>query len=454
MKKRIYIFMAVLSLLTLIIGCSAAEDEISSVSSDMASSAEASSDELTSQDKSNIVRRLDYMLFNKSLFGNWEGEEKQYELDAENPRYRISKMEKEDGITAVTAEILSKVWIDPYELNESMWGGFIQIWNTNEEDGALVIGRSTVLFKQDGEPFSCRFELTENPGKAFLKSETERLQPELLKGGKPDIAKIEHKVLEQIKGMILSYRYIDSPDEITLYDMNRVNMPLSLYYPEGLSEEDSKTYRMDASFVGLLPNISEVWCYVPLADYSVFESLIKLNMLAFYETDEPLYSTLRVGHTEELLIVDADTDVLDLSGVSTESLRLHSWNLGVRGFAGCERIKRLFISNTKTDIKLINRDSFPALSYLNLYFYSDSGRVRDLSPLTALSDVTIDVCLSYLAANNKTVESLKGVKLRDFVIDSQNGQYPQNEPDTELVDSMDAKRISWGVDIGFQERKE
>jgi hypothetical protein len=159
-----------------------------------------------------------------------------------------------------------------------------------------------------------------------------------------------------------------------------------------------------------------------------------------------------VGQAERLWLDDPDTDMLDMSNINAKALMLSSWSTAVRGFKGCENIERLYFSATRTDMRLVNAKTFPGARYLNLYFYSDTPRVRDFSQLATFQDLKIDLYLDYQACNNPTLESLAGVRLNDLYLNPENGSYPIQDLDQALVESISANRLTMGMEMYFEER--
>jgi hypothetical protein len=169
-----------------------------------------------------------------------------------------------------------------------------------------------------------------------------------------------------------------------------------------------------------------------------------LSQLRMQWPGDELFSTLRVGNTDRLWLDDPDTGNLDMTNVNTGALVLNSWSTAVGGFTGCEDIQKLYVASTRTDMRLVNADTFPGVRYLNLYFYSDTPRVRDFSRLASFQDVKIDLHLDYQACNNQTLESLAGVPLNDVYLNPENGSYPLQDLDASLMDGLLANRVTMG----------
>ncbi|MDL2232747.1 hypothetical protein LJC63_04105 [Ruminococcaceae bacterium OttesenSCG-928-L11] len=399
------------------------------------------------------------MQYNSVLTESWEGAPIILKGPLTAMNLAITNIERTDDGLLVTAELYGNVYIDPVTLEETIEYGPVPIMTEGSQPKpGLAFGKSVVLLRQSAEglePLSCTYEKYPHPGLDYLKAQTEKLEAALSASEKIDITQYDQRLVEYIWQLIFSHRYIENPEDITLYDLENFRDPLdlphsSIYDPDAVDTLDPD-YRLDASLLRLMPNLEEVVCPYGLVDYSVFENMHSLKKLTL-AVDEEVLRTLKVGHTEELVLNDPDVDVLDLSNVDTDILRLVSWTTAVRGFAGCEKIEKLYIMSTRTDMRLVNADTFPDLSYLNLYFYSDTPRVRDFSQLATFDGVKIDLYLDYQACNNQTLESLAGVKLNDVYLTPENGSYPSQDFDRSLADGLNARKISYGMEMYFQER--
>jgi hypothetical protein len=252
--------------------------------------------------------------------------------------------------------------------------------------------------------------------------------------------------------LAFSRRFIESPGELTLYDLENVTQGIELHWGNIDADAEDPDYRLDASMLTLLPNVDSVWCVFRLEDYGVFESMNRLKEIRLQWPGDELFSTLRVGKAERLWLDDPDTNMLDMANVNAEALMLNSWSTAVRGFTGCGNIERLYFSATRTDMRLVNAEAFPGARYLNLYFYSDMPRVRDFSGLATFQDAKIDLYLDYQACNNQTLESLAGVRLNDVYLNPGNGTYPLQDLDMALVEGLLTNRLTMGGEMYFTER--
>ena len=135
---------------------------------------------------------------------------------------------------------------------------------------------------------------------------------------------------------------------------------------------------MDGSPLRSCPNLIQVYCAIPLKDYSVFEEMDKLEWLEFngQATMNGFdFFTLQVGRTETLSVREFGRDMaVDLSGVNARWLELQSWSSGVTAFSGCQDLEGLTLLSTTTDTTLLTREAFPGLLAMDLEFGGDRAR--------------------------------------------------------------------------------
>lgn len=404
------------------------------------------------------AQRMYEMMLETTLFSNWEGTPV---LPVEPPMSQhliIKEILKSDGAVTVTAELYGNVHIDPVTLAETIGYGYVWIVPEGEPNSPqLAFGKSVVRFEESGEtltPISCDYERYPHPGLDYLKAQTDKLRPVLEKSEKIDISQYDKLLVDYIWRRLFSHRFIEKPEDITLYDLENLRDPIELpfgsIYDSDYQDPYSPDYSMDASLLRLTPNVESVYAPYRLTDYGVFENMRGLKKLTLQYADE-MFSTLKVGHTDELMLYDPK-GVLDLSNIDTEILRLYSWSTAVQGFKGCDKIEKLYIMSTRTDMRLVNAEAFPNVSYLNLYFYSDTPRVRDLSQFATFGGAKIDLYLDYQACNNQTIRSLQDVKLNDLYLNPENGSYPLQDIDRSFIEGLDAQNITFGMEMYFQER--
>ena len=320
----------------------------------------------------------------------------------------------------------------------------------------VPLGKATVELREaaDGPLYlSCDYEPYDAPGFTYLRARTQELEAELSASQKPDLSQYDQRLVEYIRRIVLSQRYIQSAADITLWDLENLCTQLSLDY-NTLGDEDGvvpEDYRMDGELLRLMPNLRSVECRFILEDYSVFEGMEKLEYLSLdLETFDdaqpaPDISTLRVGHTGKLALENFRQDIaVDLTGSNVDTLLVDSWVAAVTEFKGCENLTSLEFYNTRSDTRIVNAGSFPSLRTLQMNFFSDYARFRDFSQLATFGeDVEISLALSYQAANNKTVETLAGVRLDHLTLDPEGGTYPLGEPDPALVEKIDVQDVIW-----------
>lgn len=371
--------------------------------------------------------------------------------------FRVEQTVQDGGFTDVTLELYGTVYLDPETWEESIDYGPVAIAAEDTPQAPfLAFGKAVVRFREEsGEkvPLSCSYEAYDSPGMEYLKGRTAQLASVLEASPRLDCTKYDEKLLDYVWKRLLSSRYIESPEEITLYDLEAFQGTLELYsYDMGIDPAENPQASLDASLLALMPNLEAAVITCRLKDYSVFEGMQKLERLDLYGLDDTGMATLRIGHTDDLKLSDPELSILDLAHIGTDTLHLYSWSTAVGGFANCDRIENLYIMSTRTDMRLVNATAFPNVRYLNLYFYSDTPRVRDFSQLSTFQDSVIDLYLDYQACNNETIKSLAGVRINDLILDPQSGAYPLDEPETALVNQLTANLISWEADMDFQER--
>jgi hypothetical protein len=432
-----------------------------SESESVATPVESAMDDIPQEVKDNCEDALTVMLQKTTLMNTWEGTPSPSTDHFNAPSFTLTDIDRTGDGFSVTAELYDYIFIDPETFEESIAFGMVQIRPDSEAyPKGLAYGKSVVrLTKTGGElsPVSCVYEPYAHPGLEYLKAQTEKLAPELSASEKIDPTQYDPLLVDFLWRTLLAHRYIETPGDITLYDLENLRDTLDMrHYPykgddynQDPSNPDS---RIDASLLRLTPNLEAVIFPCLLEDYSVFENMHDLTMLRLVWPGEELFSTLRVGHVDSLEIDDPD-GILDITHANADTLFIHSWSTAVRGFVGCENLKTLRMNSTRTDMRLVSADTFPGLTYLNLYFYSDTPRVRDFSGLASFGDdVKIDLYLDYQACNNPTLESLREVTLRDFILNPHNGSHPLPDIDRALVDSIVSQRTLWGMALDFEGR--
>lgn len=452
MKKAFFIIFLMLALI--LTACS--ENEIStdlpentppdeSISQPEASNREALP--LTDENTSRYNKALWQLEQSGALLTTWEGEPNSESFSY--AYYEIVGIEREEDHTFVAVKLYGHVFINPVTMEESLEndGYNMQVL----KNGDHAIGESEVIFYEgEGSPkaISCTHTRYENPATAILKANTEAVKAELDASQKvvDVVENYDPYLLQALYRETLSNRWIESPEELTLYDLKKMNSLIINWesmgsYPDEM--EDGTHYKMDAGLLRLTPNLQTLEIWPVLKDYSVFENMndlldLTIYLDAWYDPDgslTPDISNLKIGKVANLVLANFTSDiVVDLTESDVRNLEVQSWVAGVKEFKGCENISKLRILNTRTDTSLINAENFLNAEYITLDFYSDYPRFRDLANLSTFADdVHIDIKLDYQAANNKTVESLEGVRINYLTLDPANGPYVLSEPSYELI---------------------
>ena len=355
----------------------------------------------------------------------------------------------------VTAELYGPLFLDPDTMTDTTGDNPRAVVIRAEGDHApfLAFGTARVELRQTGDglaPLSCYFEGYDGqPGLTYLKERTRELEAELSASSKIDPSQYDPLVVDYVWRQILASRYLESPADITLWDMEQcvTNAVLSQHTLAGDSALPAN-YVVDSEIFRLAAGLKRFTSYICLDDYGVFEDMDQLQSLFFYCGGPPDYtpdfSSLKTGSATHLAIKNFQKDFsLDLTGSQVENLELHSYVAGVTGFAGCETVESLSIQDTRTDMALINAEAFPSLTWLDFNIYSDTPRFRDFSQLATFGeDVEISLSLSYQACNDDTLRTLAGVRLDSLYLDPYNGPYPLGDPDPEVLARINAEELT------------
>lgn len=447
--KRLLITLLVAALL--LAGCTTEApvlpdpEQTSSSTADPASPAPT----LTDAQRDRYTQALNELNSRYALYTNWNGSPlsapEGFQVYCGFDLVEVSPIE--DGKVAVTVELYAELSLDPNTMTDSLYPAEIVIHSEGlPHSPAIAFGKSVVELGDSGigiaEPLSCSYYPYNQPGIAYLKEQATKNPP--ADSPKLDSKQYDPAFLNFVWKKLLPTRYIASPANITHADLAAMTGYLEIDWSMLPPDADVANYYMDSSLLRLMPNLTHINCYIFLNDYSVFEGMNKLETLSLSNMNDARMATLKVGHTDKLHLETPDCDMLDLTNVNTETLSMTSWSTAVRGFAGCDRIKSLYIHSTRTDMRLVNAESFPSIEYLNLQFYSDFERVRDFSQLATFPDtVTIDLWLSYMACNDKTVETLAGLPIRLLVLSPTNGA-GNRTVNPELVAAIPCKTLHQG----------
>ena len=451
MKRHTALLLALAALGLALWGCAGTEEPASPPPSSQSSGASG----LSGEEAEAISAALEEMLWESSLTTDWVGWPEDEDLsNGQIGSFEVLSAERDGDAWWVTAELYGSVFLDadtladtPVETSRS-----VCIQAEGEHAPFLAFGTARVELRQTGDgliPLSCDFEGYESPGLAYLQAKTRELEPELSASGKIDPSQYDPIIVDYVWRQILAHRYVESPADITLWDMEHYVTDVALSYwtlagdgslPDG--------YTADSEIFRLATGMEFFSCYYPLTDYSVFEEVEGLKSLFFsfdflYDAPPDL-SGLRIGRTQHLAINGFRGDFfLDLTGSQVEELELQSYVAGITGFAGCEEVKTLLISGTRTDMTLINAETFPGLQVLSFDISSDTPRFRDFSRLATFGeDVEISLSLYYQACNDDTLRTLAGVRLDSLYLDPYNGQWPLGDPDPEILAQIDAEELT------------
>lgn len=402
---------------------------------------------------------LNQMRNDQSLYQSWEttppifDPEKNYAVYVD---FDVVSLEQEENIVTLVVAHYNYQYLHlpmPDRTDNAYWDIAVSATGTPHAP-LFAVAESTVQLRLEhgwSTPISCTYTAYAPVVIPYLKAATAHIQPLLDASPKLDIEQYDPKMVSFIWRTLSSYRWIEKPADITLYDLESFQHPLSIY-PYDLLEEWETDVKVDAALLRKMTALKEVEIYCRLKDYSVFEGHNQLSSLTLSGMDDADIATLKVGQVQNLHLTDPSMNMLDLSGVNAEALHLFSWSTAVGGFRGCEQIQRFHMNATRTDTALINATNFPNVQYLHLDFYSDTPRVRNFSGLTTFGDdVVIDLALDYFACNNDTLTTLKGAKIRDLYLTPDNGSVI-GKIDQTLVDAIPATNIYYEVDPHFYER--
>lgn len=367
------------------------------------------------------------------------------------PEFYIDKIEHDGSKAVLSVTLRDEVYFDFDTMKESWDNGYlIQIPRKDFLDSYIPVGHSVVVVQNEtpGPVFlSCEYTPIESPGMTQLKKRTEQLSEELAASPKvkEKFPEIDRYLLNALWLHTACVRSIESPEDVTMYDLEHIenftlNYSTATMWDKGNSMPN-EGYVMDGEPIRFMKQLkyAEISCL--LKDYSVFENQELEDLILYSNTSQILPSNLDTLKLKKVNRLDIDFDrdfTLDLEGASVKSLRLTSWSAGIRAFKGCEKVEYLTICSTTTDTTLINRDAFPNAESINLEFYSDFPRFRNLSALSTFEDsVYISIALNYHAANRKTIDSLAGVRITLLTLQPKDGPYPPPDPDPEALSKID-----------------
>ncbi|MBS4784965.1 MAG: hypothetical protein KH009_02530 [Clostridiales bacterium] len=442
----------IIIMLLILSGCTGQPSPVSASASETISSPENS--ELSQETLSHLSAVLEWTMWESSLTTDWTGSpEPETIADGRVDAFEILEAKQDGNTWQVTAELYGPVFLDlntftdaPEETKQT-----VSIQADGPHAPSLAFGVTQLEFQQDGDrliPISCKFEGYDQPGTRYLKEKTKELEAELASSPRIEIDQYDPFLVDYVYRLILAHRYIESAEDITLWDMENFVTEVVLSY-NTLSKDGPlpEGYVPDPEIFRLATGLQSFHSYLYLTDYSVFENMTQLKDLFLYcglSVDYiPDFSTLKIGHTESLAIKQFPANFfLDLTNSQVERLELHSDVAGITGFAGCENIHALSIEGTTTDMTLIDAEAFPSLTSLNFNIFSSSPRFRDFCRLATFGeDVSIRLSLQYQACNDDTLATLEGVHLDSLSLDPYNGMFPLGDPDPEILSKIDAESI-------------
>lgn len=371
----------------------------------------------------------------------------------------ITKIEREGDLVCITADVFGEVFFNPSTgrlTDQDQYFAVRNIWS-DETEGVYTgfhLGEAVVTLEElpDGtvDFRSCEYTAVPDAGLDVLKANTAAVQDQLDASQK--VVDVVHDYDPQLLRAAwihtVGKRWVEKPEDLTLYDLEQIyemEVNWDSLFPEGT--DIPADYQVDSELFRFMPNMKRLDIWPILSDYSVFETMydlqeLRLNLENYNDADgtyTPDITTLKIGHTDFLNLHSFRSDiVVDLTDCDVKNLRVESWVAGVTEFIGCETLEVLDIYNTRTGTGLIDVRTFPNVKKVILDFYSDYTRYRNLGNLATFGDdVYISLKLGYQAANDKTVNTLAGVRLDSLTLDPANGPYVLPEPDPALVAQID-----------------
>lgn len=473
MKRAVFVFMTLAMLI--FCGCAQRGDIFPKAEQSVPDISDVPSViELTDRQREDIQQELFPYLLNGALLESWQScpsvDDSFQGTDAAQDFLLLSAKESGDGedCIEVELELYGNCYIDPAAQGYYFGGQYVvKAENADVQllpDDAsphypfVPFAKAVVTLKRQGGgylPLKCDSESYDDPAFGYLKKRSEQLKQFTESSEKLDTAKYDPHLVYYLWRQLSGRRYIETPKDITLWDLENlidsVELDLNSYKYGGqyLTEPLPSDTVFDGEIFKLMKNLEYFSTMIPLTDMSIFADIPSLRSLHIYIQQEQWgqqaekLGKLRTGDLDILEISGFGSDLsLNLNGASVQTLILHSWISGITGFEGCEGVKGLSIISTRTDMRLVNADSFPAVSEILMDFYSESERVRDFSSLATFDDeVYISIKLDYRACNDKTLKSLEGVPVDMLMLDPYNGEYPLGEPDAEILAKIPAKNL-------------
>lgn len=477
MIKRLFVVLSVLLVMAVCAGCTnAAAPEAAppeEVVQPESQREELVLDENTRNDYNNILWQP---LWDGHLTFSWEGTPEAYKNpNGTGSTFDIKKIELEKG--AVTGEITAYAYLDIYgeryidPVTKEEWphytGENVHVQpqqKGNDFFPYIKQGESVVTIKNpmsdNPQVVKCEHTAYEAPATAALKAATEDLKAKLEANQKvvDVVESYDPYLLQVLYRKVLSSRWIEQPEDLTLYDLEQIteldiSWPTMGIYPDEM--EDGSNYKMDASLLRYTPNLTYLTVWPMLQDYSVFENMTQLVEMTIYmeAVDDadgertPDISGLKIGKVANLTLEGFRSDiVVDLTNCDVNNLMVKSWVAAVKEFKGCENLRGFTMNGTRSDTSIISAETFPNAKRISLEFYSDYARFRNLANLgTFGDDVFIELKLDYQAGNNNTVATMDGVRIDHLTLDPANGPWVLPEPDPQLVSKINVipTNVTW-----------
>ena len=401
---------------------------------------------MTQQQKDVYTVLLGELLEKQCLQNDWEGtpvpQEPVYPYISE---VEVLDAQRQEDIITVTAQSYSYIYLDLVTMTETASSAWME--PIQPHDGAaLPVGDITVEFKDTNgllTPISCHYHAYENPGIRYLKARTQELQPQLADSPRLDVENYDPMLVNCLWRSLALRRYLASPAEITQWDLEQIEtVNLSAYTLLPGESRLPPDLALDAQLLTRLPNLRNLGVNVQLEDYGVLAQLPQLETVSLEGLDTGPTDLSALACKARRLELHDPVGALDLSGVEVEELYIGSWRTALDSITGGGKVEKLYWESTRSNMRILNKEAFPNVRYLNLNFFSEMERVRDFSQLATFDpQVKIDLCLTYKACNNETLKSLAGVRLDTLGLDPGDGPDSSHTFDEALLEAIPAATV-------------
>ena len=331
----------------------------------------------------------------------------------------ISAMQDVDGVIIVDVEFLGNAYIDAktqmdttdFNINPILVGG--------ENDYITIpMAKSVVRLKGEGadiEYLSCEFERYETPGHDYLKKNTELMKPVLESSEKIDVSQHDPALVSYFYRKVQAIRLIESPEDLTVYDLQNCGYAISLYDYEFQNYGISLREPVNSSLLKYMTNLQHVDIGVKLTDYSVFNNYEQLYMLTLTGVNDEDIAQLNIT-ADSLNLRKPNIDVLDLSNIRLYSLWLDAdGGGGINSFANGGEITDMSMREILTQSGGIPEigDEFKLLNSISMEYYDS---VVDFSSLANINAGAYwngaNISLYGKSLTYEVLESLKDVKIQ------------------------------------------